>query len=214
MMGYNNPTWYLCVLIQCYLVYYAIRGFSNKTRINRIYLDALVVVSSLILRRLHLLPHSTGRGLQAFSIGLILFGIADVTKLMTAVKHKIVRIFVAIIGVVSISIIALIPSQQRYVLMFLTFPVIVLESLRWNGNTQFEKTISLLGKVSFEVYLWHYPLMAVEQMFNRVSGFKFTKSYLTMAVFTVFIWCFGWMMYEFIEKPVNRLVRKEIKEFI
>ena len=32
MMGINNPTWYLCVLIQCYLLFYVVQFITEKKK--------------------------------------------------------------------------------------------------------------------------------------------------------------------------------------
>lgn len=47
-LGVNNPTWYLCVLLLCYIIYYGIEVISEKTHLNQNIFYALMFVISFV----------------------------------------------------------------------------------------------------------------------------------------------------------------------
>lgn len=218
MTGYNNPTWYLCVLIQCYLLFYlmiCIRGkvggkIANsakakqpgKLRIGTGVWCAVIVAATFVLKHFGLLQDATSRGLEAFFIGVAICEYRDVIP-----KKKWIP---AIVVILSVALIVLAPSQQRRILLFLAFPALLLLSVWWDSswNEKSNQIIGMLSKVSFEVYIWHYPVMAFVQMLSRTAGFEVIRTYITMAIFVVCVWLFGWLMFKFIETPINRWVRK------
>ena len=103
-----------------------------------------------------------------------------------------------------------IPSQQRRIVTFIAFPALVMLCTWWEGRItdKAEQFIALLGKMSFEVYIWHYPLMALEQMVLRVSGYEVYRSYLSMLTFTLMVWLIAYPIYRYVEVPINRTIRK------
>lgn len=203
MIGINNPTWYLCILIQCYLMYYIIRILSEKIGIRRIWFDITIIVLTVGLHHFSLLPESTYRGLEAFSIGVVLCGLRE------KIPKK--KWFALILIILSIAAIVIIPAQQRRICTFIAFPAIVLLCVwsRFEINDTTRNIISTSGKVSFELYIWHYPLMAVEQMIMRISGFEIERSYLSMTAFVIVAWILAYLLFRYVEKPINQLIREK-----
>ena len=204
MMGINNPTWYLCVLVQCYLVYYLVRFFARKLKINRIWFDASVIVLVFILYRYNLVEESSYRGIGAYSVGLILCNVKDrIPKRKGAAS---------LLLVLSIALLIALPSHQRRILTYMTYPVLIMFCLWCDGKISEgkEKVLELLGKMSFEVYIWHYPVMALEQMFLRVSGFEVQRSYLSMAIFMLMVWLLAYPLYRYVEVPINIMVKEKL----
>ena len=204
MMGINNPTWYLCVLIQCYLAFYLIEWVSEKLKINRIWFDGAMIVLAFGLYRIDLIADSTYRGIGAFSVGSILCGLQDRIP-----KKKWIAGSALVLSAV---LLACIPSQQRRIVTFIAFPAVVMLCAWWEGkgSEKAEKLTGLLSKMSFEVYIWHYPLMALEQMISRVTGFGPYRSYWSMAAFALTVWLLAYPLYRYVETPVNRMIGKKI----
>ena len=205
MIGYNNPTWYLCVLVQCYCLYYLIRAISGKVGISRTVFDIGIIVFAFILQHFGFFPESTYRGFKAFSIGVIICKYYDQFP-----KKKWICIVLIIASVLAVLII---PAQQRRILTFAMFPAIVILSLwvQFQIDEKARKSISTLGKVSFEVYIWHYPIMATEQMITRVSGVEIKRSYIIMFIFLILIWAISYPLYRYVEMPINRLIKEKAK---
>lgn len=203
MIGYNNPTWYLCVLIQCYLVFYLVRWLSRTLGVNRLWLDAVIVAACFVLRRLGYLPDSTYRGLQAFSVGILVCGLRDVFP-------KKNWIYCLLLPLSVVLLFTLPTSYQRRIVTFLTYPALLMLFLGLWGSVSdtVSDRIRLGGKLSFEVYVWHYPLMAFEQMVLRLTDGSLTRTYLTMVLFSAAVWILAILLYRFVETPIDRKIRE------
>ena len=77
-------------------------------------------------------------------------------------------------------------------------------------NEKSKQFIGLLSKMSFDVYIWHYPLMALEQLLLNILGTTLCRSYLSMVMFTLVVWVFAYLLYRYIETPINKTIRKEV----
>ncbi|SEH64645.1 Peptidoglycan/LPS O-acetylase OafA/YrhL, contains acyltransferase and SGNH-hydrolase domains [Ruminococcus flavefaciens] len=208
MIGINNPTWYLCVLIQCFMVYYLIREISNRLHIPRIWLDCVVVGCVIALKYISILPDSTYRALESFSIGLIICGL-EKQKLIK--KSRYTSLVLLILLAFSAMSSLIISSQQRRILTFVSFPALIILCIfsQFDIIEKYKSTITVCGKVSFEVYIWHYPLMATEQMISRISGIEVERCFMTMFLFLLVIWILAYLLYRFVETPINTLIKRK-----
>lgn len=204
MTGINNPTWYLCVLVQCYLVFYIINSIVPRIRINPIFVEAAVIIGAFVLYRYDLIAFSTYRGLQGFFVGACLY------KLQRIMPKK--KWVMAMTIAASLIVLIAVPSQQRRIVTFITFPIAVLLCTMWNEefSPRIKVIVNLLGQMSFGVFVWHYPFMALENMIVRISGFEFCRTYFSMSVFTCAIWIIAYPLYRYVEQPINRLVKRYI----
>lgn len=78
MLGINNPVWYVCILVQCYIMYYLIEWFLNKVsahEINfvRVCVYAFVVIISFGTFRMSFLNEASFREVTSFSIGILIY---------------------------------------------------------------------------------------------------------------------------------------------
>ena len=110
-----------------------------------LWLNIAVIIIALVLTHYNLLQDTTGRGLEAFSVGVILCRLKD--------KVSEERILAVVVFAVSVVLIALLPSQQRIILMFISFPAVILLCV-WMNDYLFLKSsskniqiVSMLGKV-------------------------------------------------------------------
>lgn len=79
-LGINNPTWYLCILLLCYLIYFAIEVISEKAHLNRNILYLIVFWFSLLGKHFgKSLPwfftHQNQRGYTCFFLGVLLYNL-------------------------------------------------------------------------------------------------------------------------------------------
>lgn len=77
MPGINNPVWYVCILVQCYIMYYLIEWLLNKVSANeinlvRVCVYAFVVIISFGTFRMGFLNEASFRGVTSFSIGILI----------------------------------------------------------------------------------------------------------------------------------------------
>lgn len=218
MLGINNPVWYVCILVQCYIMYYLIEWLLNKVSANeinfvRVCVYAFVVIISFGTFRMGFLNEASFRGVTSFSIGiLICLGnrILSERNIIIYNNRKYIGLIslvlsLALCGVVFLGI------NQRWVLQFLVFPVFVFGLI--NLNIEVPKTVSQLGDISFEVYVFHYPLMVLIQLISEITGFYISHSYLTMILFLVFVWIVAWLMWKLLDLPLRRKMRELEKRY-
>ena len=72
------------------------------------------------------------------------------------------------------------------------------------------KSISFTGGVSYEVYLWHIALYCLIKLIVDTNNTIIHHSYLTMFLFLIFVESIAVLLYKYLEKPINKLVRNRL----
>ena len=202
----NNPTWYLCVLTICYMVFYFINKISNKKVKNTIpFIISVAMVPSyyvithwsISIPFFHLMNI---RGYASFFLGI---GICFLYKNLQ--KRTIIFIDV-ILGVLSIGVAVFLKAFNWYIFTYMFYPMIVFLALiipQLNNHS-----ITKLGEISFEVYLWHVPIMAILNLIIDVTKIEISYSYLVMLCLCLFIWIWSTMIYYIVQNPLSKILKK------
>lgn len=213
MTGVNNPTWYLCILIQCYIVFLFVLWLCDRVRGSRLARMAAFVLCAAIafvLQRFGLISHDSFRGLESFFLGAAECELLQLPQIDSILKKKRIRPLAVLLTVAAIaaSVILIVPVhyEQRRTCIFGVFPFLIL--LAYCYRDQECRVIRTLGSVSFDVYVWHYPLMALEMLILDTTNSEISRSYLTMALFAVLTWLFAWVIHQYIEGPISRWIGK------
>ena len=81
----NNPTWYISVLMLCYVVFYIIVYIANRIKIHPQYLFVVMIFLGMGINtygiNLPFLNGSSSRGYYAFFFGILLAGILKKNKI-------------------------------------------------------------------------------------------------------------------------------------
>lgn len=205
----NNPTWYLCVLILCYMFYFFIRHvLINCTIIAVLSFSAISLLSGGIYYYLTHEPQdlpffhlSNCRGYAPFFLGCMLCIICKIIhrKHLVVITYFWICAFLFGIYINSIS--------NWYVLTYFLFPAIVLSFFLLPQIKN--KFISNLGKISFSVYIWHVPIISFFITISySMGGVRITHSYLTMFTFCFIVWVFSTCIYFFVEKPLGKILTR------
>ena len=202
-MGINNPVWYVCVLIQCYLLFYLIEWGLSKLEVEkrsrwRLYIYVALACIALVTFRLRLLNEGSFRGIASFSIGVLLCIAHQTYRLEDILRKKWIGILLMALAVAFL--------KQRWVLQFFVFPAVVFGLSRY--MIPGSKTISDLGDISFDLYVIHYPLMVLVKLVLAMSGGELVHSYGTMGVFLVVSWCIAGLMWKYIDLPSRSLTKQ------
>jgi peptidoglycan/LPS O-acetylase OafA/YrhL len=203
----NNPIWYLCVLVVCYILYYAVDWIDGKSKHDiKIIIYLVIILISVVVYRFHgnwevaFWHLSNARGYSSFFMGCLLCLLYQKT---TTYKLRIIYI-----GLFAASIVGFVVKGLScwYVLTFLAYPALVLlvvteKQVKWG-------TLSFLGGASFEMYLWHLPLYSLLKLIFDISNIQFEHTYFTMICFAFVVEVVAVIIFAFIEKPCLKLLRK------
>lgn len=160
----NNPTWYISVLLLCYLIFYCINKVCALRHCDIVYsYIGMVLVGVAVMSygiELPFLNSYSARGYYAFFTGTLLRNHVDNNGRLWNMRA---RVLIAI-ACISLTVLAIMyyrdslaaPFDDYYWLTFAFFPALVILA-----DTNFAKRLftwegwSLLAKSSFNMYIWH-----------------------------------------------------------
>lgn len=214
MTGINNPTWYLCILIQCYLIFYLCLYIQDK-KYKRTLVWVGIAALSFYMYYKGALDNSSFRGIECFFIGAALCDLFEYLFEKEFTKSrvfKIVCVFSAVV-IITVSLIVIIfkfpDVRNKQVRIFIFGVFIWLILIAYLFRDVHSKIIQNVGKISFEVYVWHSPFLAATRLLMNVFGFTIDHSYLTMLLFTAIVWGFAILLWKFVETPINRFIKSK-----
>lgn len=221
----NNPTWYVCILILCYVVFYIITYIARKLDANPLwgYLGMIFLGMAATTYQLDLpflsSTEGSARGYIAFGAGVVLGMFCR-----KYLKKADGRVNVCL-QVVSVTMIALwvwlyfkhyhvLEDGFGYLLVFWLFPALIV----FMQNPIFErvfnfKFIGTISKITFDVYAWHVVCIVTIAVLNEqgILSLDFSKRE-TMYFVTAIAIVVGIISYFFLEIPItNRLANIENK---
>ena len=205
-LGVNNPTWYLCVLLWIYILFYALESINRWAQekyifsFRIIYCLFLIILGALGWRFNFSFPFlykTDCRGYAAFFLGVLLY---ELTK-----KARKIRLFLCglILFIVGAMLILIMHRLSWAVCVFLIFPGTLLMTI---NSKQFPNIIvEKIGDCTFEIYLWHIPIfLLIECICNFFAIAKVHTAY-SMILITIFILCIGMLA-----NHINYLIGKRL----
>ena len=210
--GVNYPTWYISVLMLCYVIFYIATYIGKKKGIPVIYFYLFVILMGCGINtysiNLPFLTSQTARDYYAFFTGVVLAYILN----RYGVRKK--AVIISVINIVTIVyVIAFqgqwIPQGCIYLLTFILYPsiIIVLQAQLFHRLFSY-KVWEIWGKVSYDVYIWHNPMFLMMYILFWITRWDpdLTK------ISSMYIYCIasqiaGVLSYIFIEKPLNHWLR-------
>lgn len=210
----NNPTWYISVLMLCYVLFYVQVTIAKKCKFDVIYLFIIMVLLGVSIEtyslQLPILNASNSRGFYAFFWGLILRRLMPIVQ-QKIKKHKFFSAFSGGITLLMVPILihkehVAVANDENYMITFIYYTVIICLFEIPQINRIFKGSFwKVLSEISFNVYLWHITLLLVMYMLIWVL-FKgqtwFLYSYTAMCLFTIGSFVWGSISYYFIERPI------------
>ena len=213
----NNPIWYVSVLIACYLIFYVFTALSAKINCKAAYFYVFFILLGIGIAtyniNLPFLNLQMGRGYYSFFFGLLL---AAYLNKYGVKKKEIIASLICIASFIVLCIVA--PNyasvNHNYILTFIVYPAIVMLFETNIAKRIFKHRVwGTLSGISFEVYLWHLPLLllsyVVIKWFNLNIAFE---SLGGMLVFLLISCAVGTLMYFAVERPVMKLFTERKKK--
>ncbi len=196
--AYNIPTWFIAVLLLCYIIYYAIVKLSKKHPSIYIFAITFMVVWGLILmERSWDFPFNfriNGEGYANFFLGVLLGEIYVHTKELKY-EHVVDIILAVILGIIvilsAINGIGNISGDLRWTLIILDICILYLSiNIDIIGKVLAVKPLAFLGRLSMEMCFLHIPLAGAYQygMYNirRIFASDTTNMFVYAILLLVF----------------------------
>ena len=206
-LGINNPLWYLCVLLICYVFVYIVNWISLRMNFNVKYLYFALMIAgiSAVTYKLNIpfFNLATGRGYSAFFLGMLFYYIyKNIPKKILITYSILCFVLCGICAVYKNGI-----DDQWGIFTFMIWPsvlIILLSCERFFSRESFHT----LGAISFEMYLWHVPGLYAFIIFKSILKLNIS-SFLEMIFFTIIMIIISFGMLQ-IEKKITNLLKTKI----
>lgn len=215
----NHPTWYLCVLLICYICYWLILWLAKRLSvIPRYMFIAMIFLGMGIITYNIAFPYlnrSVARGYVAFFTGVVL---VDLYKTVLE-KHRKITCCISL-GVILLFVILYVVDAgffltdgQEFLLTFLFYPALI--ALFVCSETVIKlfshRIFRTFGAVSFEMYLWHFVIFMFISTLDAYGVINFQSNYRTMLGVLLIIIIWGYIACYLVELPLTEWLIKRLK---
>lgn len=212
----NGTLWYISVLLICYMIFYVIVFVSKKLNASPYWMFAFMIFLSFSVATNQInflfLDFGTSRGLSSFFWGVIL------ARFMRGKKMSAKAAAISLFALVGTAIVILrynttyASDGQRYLYTFCMYPLLLAVLQTTTMKRLFKSKLwGWLGNVSFEAYIWHFPLILallnIDKIWNLNIDYTNRINLLVIAAasFVVGIPC-----YYLVEKPASSYFAKRL----
>lgn len=215
----NTPLWYVSVLMLCYIFLYLSAKISSRFRISPyIPLAFMLLISAVGMKcnvSLPLLDTYSGRGYFPFFCGVILGRVTD--------EHKPSNLCAALCGLLFVVIFyasfkkpdffAGLPLYLTHVYSLIFLPLVVFFNSDMMSSLFRHKVFGYLGKVSFNAYVWHLPLLLF--CFVMLGLIHYEPNYnniIYMLGFGLCCYLIAMLSNKYIERPGTEFLNSFLKK--
>lgn len=198
----GGATWYINVLILCYILYFVVLRFAKRCKIKPIY---LYIAAMLLAQGFHqmnisfpfLLDIST-RGYWCFFTGCILYNIQQ-HGIFNKKRYILVLDFIVLLFLLAGHKVGMpvILGDIKFVFIYLVFPVLILtaKNLPTAKKLFSSKFLVSASKYSTDIYLTHNAVLLLTLILNQYFGWNLNfASYKVLGciMLAIFVLAFVW----------------------
>ena len=218
----NNPTWYISVLLLCYVVFYLLTYLSNRWQVPHVYLFIFMVLLGCGVQTFGLnLPFLNGsscRGYYAFFSGVLLSEWLE--KLNAAKRPQNIYIYIYIFwgSVISVAFLLCMMIYRwewvaggiNYLMTFWFYPALIIIFSSGPLTRLFDhRSIGTLGKITYDAYIWHCPNFLLLYIIPTITGKSWDLlTAKAMLIYTAVSFAVGAASYYALERPISSRVRR------
>ncbi len=217
--GAYTPDWYVSVLLICYLQLFFLNWMARQLKISVDigYVVAIIVGISAVQEEWEMPFVNTwsGRGMLSFFMGVLFM--KYIYRRRTS-SHFSLGNMVCILAVSFAMIDAYfldgrllfygeIPYGGIFFLVFVLYPSIMI--LMKPLNFLQSKTVTLLSKSSYDVFIFHFPLIAFVVDASYVWSIPIHSRWF-MFLFLIVAWVVGILLHCFVEEKIQAFVKSRI----
>lgn len=196
---YNLPTWFVCVLLICYIIYYFIAKLSARFPTLYFSLCMFLVIwgAALELTAWDFPFHyrTNGEGYMNFFIGALLAEIID--------KPYIKRIHMRIFNVISLTLLCflLISFDIRWSITLICANLILM-AIYWTNmiNLLACSSIQKIGKCSLSIFMWHIPVVHWLLYSENIVGLPNINPIINLIVYFALLFAMSFFSHHYLEK--------------
>lgn len=214
----NNPTWYISVLLLCYVVFYLLTYLSKRWQIPHTYLFVFMVLLGCGAQtyglNLPFLNGSSCRGYYAFFFGVLLAEWLE--KLNAAKKPQNIYIYIFWGSVASVAFLLCmivykwewVAGGTNYLVTFWFYPALIIIFSSKPLTKLFDhRFIGTLGKITYDTYIWHNPNFLLLYIIPAITGRSWNLlTAKAMLIYTAVSFAVGAISYYAIERPISSRV--------
>ena len=209
----NNSIWYISALMFCYILFYIVTALSARIKCKPIYFYIAIILLGFGIGVYGLdkpfMNWQIARGYYAFFFGIVFAYYMD----KFGVRRK--EIIISVASIVFFTLLFVFYPEYgsvntNYIVTFLVFPAwIILFETKAMHKVFRHKIWETISGISFEVYLWHLPLMLFMYLVINITGLQPPfENIVIMYIFLAATWAFATVMYFGVERPITRRLTK------
>lgn len=212
----NGTLWYISVLLICYVIFYIIVFLSKKLSASPYWVFGFMIFLSFSIttNKINFLFFNSGtaRGLSSFFWGVIL------AKLIRGKKISTKAGLVSLCGFIGMLIVILkynttyASDSQGYLYTFCMYPFLLVFLQTSPMKRLFKSNVwGWLGNVSFEAYIWHFPLILALLNIDKIWNLNIDyTNRINLFVIAVASFAVGIPCYYLVEKPASSYFAKKL----
>lgn len=180
--SFNGPSWAISICIACYcLFYFIVYRVKKYNHIIYVY-SVLAIIGAAIIAaglRYPILNDAIGRGISGFSVGVLVEMVYERRELFQSKKLGYCCLFFLICTYIVMRFVSKDYSGDFALAMLLGLgPMIVMSTLfiSWQKIFMGNIVFSYLGKISLEIYLFHFPVQCIFKNIEVYLGLELDTS--------------------------------------
>lgn len=206
----NGVIWYIGGLLICFIIFYIIVFFCKKCKAAPYWMFAFMILAAFFVKtnQINILFFNSGtvRGISSFFWGLILAKFLYNKK----ISNK-TALFSALLLVLSVTAVVLWKGtyakyNASYLYTFFIFTFLIILMLSEPVKKIFKhKVWGTISAISFDVYLWHFPILLLIIDLNKVLNLQIDYSNrINLLILALCSFAIGTLSYYFVEKPFTK----------
>ena len=210
----NSPIWYINILLICYICHFFIKKIASHFNVSVIPFYIFMIILGINLHpcelKIAFLNYDCATGYITYFIGCLLF------QLVSRYKNFMRNISVIVSLIILLLIIFFFNSplwsvfrgSQQYFMIFAIYPwfVTLLMTISPINKLCDNHIIKFLGNCSFEMYLWHFPLLSLLSIIITKFNIFINFGYKSMLIFVISTFIFSAIIVKIVEKPLHNFV--------
>ncbi len=209
----NDPSWYIDVLLFCYLLFFLYKKLSELYKIKQEYIWGISIIAAWFIYwkwfNYPLLNWIMARGISTFFMGLLL------AKFLSCQESKIIEENTVLIKVICLcSILFMLMNNfsedyQNYIMIVGIFiPLLCLSILfnEKNGLSMMNKIISNTAEISFVVYMIHSTVIKLLRLINYRYNVTIINKSIGMFIALFFTYLLSFIISRIYDKPIRNIL--------